>query len=50
MIRDFADERRRIMYEAQRHGFHGPRFARVVPTPEIPSDDDPLLTIVNNTK
>lgn len=47
IMRDFADERRRVMYEANRHGYHGPRFARIVPEIER---EDPLLTVVNDEK
>ncbi|XP_055316711.1 dnaJ homolog subfamily B member 9-like [Sitodiplosis mosellana] len=47
IIRDFADERRRIAYEAHRRGIHGPRFVKVMPEIE---EEDPLLTIVSNRK
>lgn len=47
VMRDFADERRRLSYEAHRHGIHGPRFARIVPEVER---QDPLLNVVNNEK
>lgn len=47
ILKDFAAERRRIVYEAHRHGIHGPRFGKIV-TP-IPIDEDPLIDIVNDT-